>query len=86
MAEYEKEKETLNSKLADSQAKLLMLEKKERQWEVDVQILRNSETKLKVRLAAKEVSSRDRMQRRKSNPRERLKKWTPALSPKKFHR
>ena len=54
MAESENEKETLNSKLADSQAKMLRLEEKERQWEDDVQLLRNSETELKVRLAAKE--------------------------------
>ena len=44
LAEFEKEKETPNSKLADSQAKLLRLEEKERQWEADVQILRNSKT------------------------------------------
>ena len=54
MAKFEKEKETLNSKLADSQAKLLRLEEKETKWEADVQLLRNSETELKVRLAAKE--------------------------------
>ena len=54
MDEFEKEKETLNSKLADSQAKFLRLEEKERQWEVDVQLLRNSEIELKVGLAAKE--------------------------------
>ena len=54
LAEFEKEKEALNSKLADSQDKLLKLEEKGRQWEADIQLLRNSETELKVRLAAKE--------------------------------
>ena len=52
--EFEKEKETLNSKLADSQAMLLTIEEKGRKWEVDIQLLRNSETELKVRLAATE--------------------------------
>ena len=60
MAEFEKEKEALKSKLADSQAKLLSLEEKERKWEADVQLLRNSETKLKVRLVAKESELQSR--------------------------
>ena len=54
LAEFKKEKEALNSKLADSQAKLLKLEEKGRQWEADIQLLRNSEAELKARLAAKE--------------------------------
>ena len=54
LAEFKKEKEALNSKLTDSQAKLLKLEEKGRKWEVDIQLLRNSEIELKVRLAAKE--------------------------------
>ena len=54
MDEFKKEKEALNFELADSQAKLLSLEEKERKWEADVQLLRNRETELKFRLAAKE--------------------------------
>ena len=34
--EFKKEKEALNSKLVDSQAKLLKLEEKGRQWEADI--------------------------------------------------
>ena len=52
--EFEKEKEAMNSRLTDSQAKLLKLEEKGRKWEADIQLLRNSETELKVRLAARE--------------------------------
>ena len=54
MLDFEKEKELLNSRLIDSQAKLLKLEKKGRKWEEDIQLLRNSEVELKARLTAKE--------------------------------
>ena len=54
LADFEKENKVLNSKLIDSQAKLLKLEEKGRQWEVDIQLLRNSKAELKARLAAKE--------------------------------
>ena len=43
----------MNSRLTDSQAKLLNLEEKGRQWEVDIQLLRNSEAELKAILLAK---------------------------------
>ena len=52
--EFKKEKEALNSRLTDSQAKLLNLEEKGRKWEADIQPLRNSEAELKARLIAKE--------------------------------
>ena len=54
LADFEKGKEALNSKLTDSQAKLLNLEEKGRQWEADIQLLRNSKVELKARLIAKE--------------------------------
>ena len=54
LADFEKEKQALNSKLTDIQAKLPKLEEKGRQWEVDIQLLRNSKAELKSRLAVKE--------------------------------
>ena len=54
LAEFKKEKEALNLKLANSQDKLLKLDEKGRQWEANIKLLTNSETELKVRLAAKE--------------------------------
>ena len=54
MDEFEKEKEALNSRITDSQDKLLKLEEKGRQWEADIHLPRNSEAKLKARLTAKE--------------------------------
>ena len=54
LADFEKEKEVLNFELTSCKAKLLKLEEKGRQWEVDIQLLRNSEAELKARLAAKE--------------------------------
>ena len=60
MADFEKDKEALNSKLIDTHAKLLKLEEKERQWEANIQLLRNSEAALKARLAAKESELQSR--------------------------
>ena len=54
LVEFEREKEVLNSKLTDCKDKLLKLEEKGRQWEADIQLLKNSEAKLKIRLAMKE--------------------------------
>ena len=54
LADFEKEKQALNSRITDSQAKLLKLEEKGRQWEADIQLLRNSKVKLKAILTAKE--------------------------------
>ena len=54
LADFKNEKEALSSRLTDSQAKLLNLEEKGRQWEADIQLLRNSKAKLKARLTAKE--------------------------------
>ena len=54
LADFEREKEALNSELTDCKAKLLNLEEKGRQWEIDIQLLRNSEAELKARLEIKE--------------------------------
>ena len=54
MTEFEKEKEALNIELTNCRAKLLKLEEKEKQWEVDAKLLMDSEKDLKVKLAAKE--------------------------------
>ena len=43
LAEFKKEKETLNTKLTDCKSKLLKLEEKERQWEVDTKLLKERE-------------------------------------------
>ena len=60
----------MNSKLTDCKAKLLNLEEKGRQWEADIQLLRNSEVELIARLATKEIE----LQRRKFSPQVRLEK------------
>ena len=52
--EFEKEKEALNIELTNYKAKLLKLEEKEKQWEVDAKILMESEKYLKVKLATEE--------------------------------
>ena len=44
----------MNADLTDCKAKLLKLEEKERRWEVDIQLLKESETELKATLAIKE--------------------------------
>ena len=54
MADFEKEKETLNAELTECKAKLLKLEEKERQWGADIQLLKKSEVELKSILAIKE--------------------------------
>ena len=54
LVEFEREKEALNADLTDCKAKLLKLEEKGRQWEVDIQLLKNSEVELKTGLAMKE--------------------------------
>ena len=43
LVEFEKEKETLNTKLTDCKAKLLELKEKERKWELDTKLLKESE-------------------------------------------
>ena len=68
LAEFEKEKEALNSKLAHSQAKLLKLEKKGKQWEADIQLLRNSEIELKVILVVKESEIHSRNAKKEIQP------------------
>ena len=40
LAEFKKEKETLNTELSDCKSKLLKLEEKENQWEGDTKLLR----------------------------------------------
>ena len=60
MADFEKEKEALNSKLMDIQAKLLKLEEKGRKWEANIQLLRNSKIELKARLVVKESELQSR--------------------------
>ena len=54
LTEFEKEKEALNTKLADSKAKILKLKKKEIQWEKESKLLKENEKDLKVNLVAKE--------------------------------
>ena len=54
LAKFQKEKETLNTELTDCKAKLLKLEEKERQWEVDTKPLKEREKELKATLAIKE--------------------------------
>ena len=54
LAEIEKEKETLNIELTDWKANMLKLEEKERKWEVDTKILKESKKELKATLATKE--------------------------------
>ena len=68
MDEFKKEKEALNFELADSQAKLLSLEEKERKWEADVQLLRNSKIELNVRLAAKESELQSKNTKKEIHP------------------
>ena len=54
LVEFEKENETLNTELTDCKAKMLNLKEKERQWEVDTKLLKESEKELKATLATKE--------------------------------
>ena len=54
LGEFEKERETLNIELTDCKAKLLKLEEKEKQWEMDAKLLKESEKQLKAKLAEKE--------------------------------
>ena len=54
LTEFEKEKEALNTELMDCKAKLLKLEEKEKQWEKEAKLLKESEEDLKVNLSAKE--------------------------------
>ena len=42
LADFEIEKEELNTELTDCKDKLLKLEEKGRQWEADIQLLKNS--------------------------------------------
>ena len=54
LANFEREKEVLNSELTSFKAKLLNLEEKGRQWEANIHVFKNSEVELKTRLAMKE--------------------------------
>ena len=54
MTKFEKEKEALNIELIDCKEKLLKLEEKEKQWEKEAKLLKESEEDLKVKLSAKE--------------------------------
>ena len=54
MTEFEKEKEVLNTELTNCKDKLLKLEEKEKQWEKEAKLLKESEEDLKARLAAME--------------------------------
>ena len=54
MADFEREKETLNTELTDCKYKLLKLKEKERQWEADIHLLKKSDAELKRRLAMEE--------------------------------
>ena len=58
LAEFEKEKETLNTELTDCKAKLLKLKEKERQWEVDTKLLKERKKELKAMLAQRKKSFR----------------------------
>ena len=54
LTEFEKEKEVLNIELIDCKARLLKLEEKERQWEKETKLLKESEEGLKFKLATQE--------------------------------
>ena len=54
LTEFEKEKEALSTKMSDCKYKLLKLEEKEKQWEKEAKLLKESEEDLKARLEAKE--------------------------------
>ena len=43
LADFKKEKETLNAELTKCKAKILKLEENERKWEVDIHLLKKSE-------------------------------------------
>ena len=53
LADFKKEKETLNVELTDCKSKLLNLKEKERQWGADIQLLKKIEAELKAILAIK---------------------------------
>ena len=48
LTNFEKEKEALNTELTDFKAKILKLEEKEKQWEVDAKILIEREKDLRL--------------------------------------
>ena len=50
MTKFEKEREDLYTELTDCKARLLKLEEKERQWEKENKLLKESEEGLKVKL------------------------------------
>ena len=54
LTEFEKEKEALNTELADCKDKLLKLEEKEKQWEKEAKMLKENGEDLKVKLVANE--------------------------------
>ena len=54
LVEFKKEKETLNTELTECKAKMLKIEEKEREWEVDTKLLKESEKELKATLEIKE--------------------------------
>ena len=53
LTKFEKEKEALNTELTNFKDKLLKLEEKQKQWEKEAKLLKESEEDLKAKLAAK---------------------------------
>ena len=53
MTEFEKEKEALSTELTNCKSKILKLEEKEKQWEKDAKLLKESEEDLQARLTSK---------------------------------
>ena len=60
LAEFKKEKETLNTDLTDCKARLLKLEEKQRHWEVDTKLLKESKKQLKAKLAARKKELKEK--------------------------
>ena len=54
LTQLEKEREALNTKLTDCKAKILKTEEKERQWEKETKLIKESEEGLKFKLATHE--------------------------------
>ena len=48
LTEFEKEKEALSTELTDCKAKILKLEEKEKQWEKEPKLLKESEEDLRL--------------------------------------
>ena len=56
------DKEALNTELTNCKAKLLKLEEKEKQWEKEAKLLKESEEDLKVKLATKEKELQEKVE------------------------